>query len=251
MKLKHLLTVFLSASLMLSAATVWLASDLEASLDRAEDLESRRVSSILLADELRESSDDLTRFARLYVETGEQRFVEYFNRVLEIRNGEQPRPKDYEGVYWDLVIDDPERLDQDSGDVASLQDRMRRLGFSDAEFELLAQARQRSDALTALENRAFNAMRGRFDDGTGRYRVAGEPDRALAQRLLHGERYHRAKASIMEPIGRFKREVNARTRAELGQVRNNADALLLGTFLSPAACSPCSFSWRLSCTGES
>ena len=224
--------MFLSASLVLSATTVWLASELQGVLERVTQAETRRFESISLADELRQSSDDLTRFARMYVQTGDERFVEYFERVLAIRNGERLRPEQYEGVYWDLVIHDPGLLDQSPGEAASLQDRMRLLDFSKAEFGLLAQAQKRSDELTAIENRAFNATHGRFDNGTGQYTVSGEPDQALARSLLHGEAYHQAKASIMEPIGRFQRQVNARTAAALDDVRRDADMLLLGTFAS-------------------
>ena len=56
-----------------------------------------------LADELRQSSDDLTRMARTYVVTGDVRYEEYFNRILEIRNGEAPRPENHGGMYWDFV----------------------------------------------------------------------------------------------------------------------------------------------------
>ena len=55
-------------------------------------------------DELRQSSDDLTRMARTYAATGDQRFVDYFNQILDIRSGKAPRPLQYGRVYWDLVI---------------------------------------------------------------------------------------------------------------------------------------------------
>ncbi|PXA03576.1 hypothetical protein DDZ13_11385 [Coraliomargarita sinensis] len=52
----------------------------------------------------RQTSDDLTKFARMYVETGDDRFRCYFNKILEIRNGELPRPEHYDRAYWDLVL---------------------------------------------------------------------------------------------------------------------------------------------------
>jgi len=51
------------------------------------------------ADMLRQSSDDLTRFARQYVVTGEIKFKEQFHQVLAIRNGEQARPSQYQHIY--------------------------------------------------------------------------------------------------------------------------------------------------------
>src|SRR5687767_11773864 len=54
-----------------------------------------RYDSYLLADELRQSSDELTRLARTYVSTGEPRYERLYWETLAIRNGESPRPQHY------------------------------------------------------------------------------------------------------------------------------------------------------------
>jgi CHASE3 domain sensor protein len=51
--------------------------------------------SYLLADELRQSSDDLTRLARSYVATGNEEYEREYWAVLDIRNGKSPRPVAY------------------------------------------------------------------------------------------------------------------------------------------------------------
>ena len=99
MKLRTLLPLFLTGALAVSAVTVWLAVQLIGTLERVADAQDCRFESSFLADELRHSSDDLTRFARMFAETGEERFEEYFRQVLAIRNGEATRPEGYEGVY--------------------------------------------------------------------------------------------------------------------------------------------------------
>lgn len=48
--------------------------------------------SYLLADQLRQSSDDLTKMVRTYVSTGDEKFEHYFWDILDIRNGEKARP---------------------------------------------------------------------------------------------------------------------------------------------------------------
>ena len=65
--------------------------------------ENRRFESYKLADELRQSSDDLTRMARTYVMTGDPIYEQYFDDILAIRDGRKPRPKLYSNIYWDLV----------------------------------------------------------------------------------------------------------------------------------------------------
>jgi hypothetical protein len=72
---------------------------------------------------------------------------------------------------------------------------MQDAGFTRAELDLLAKAKANSDALTSTEWAAMKL-------------VADNPPldaspRLHAIRMLHDEAYHRAKASIMEPIARF------------------------------------------------
>ena len=55
--------------------------------------ENRRLESYKLADELRQTSDDLTRMARTYVVSGDTRYVAYFNRIVDIRDGAAPTPR--------------------------------------------------------------------------------------------------------------------------------------------------------------
>ena len=65
-----------------------------------------RTATMALAAELRQSSDDLTRMARTYVDTGDPRFKAYYYRILAIRDGKVPRPETYGRVYWDFVTAD-------------------------------------------------------------------------------------------------------------------------------------------------
>jgi methyl-accepting chemotaxis protein len=60
-----------------------------------------RYHSYLLADELRQSSDDLTRLGRTYVATGDVSYKNQYLEILAIRNGEKPRPQAYNRIYWD------------------------------------------------------------------------------------------------------------------------------------------------------
>ena len=57
-----------------------------------------RFQSYLLADELRQSSDDLTRLARTYVVTGDASYEQQYMDILDIRNGKKPRPAHYERI---------------------------------------------------------------------------------------------------------------------------------------------------------
>jgi class 3 adenylate cyclase len=217
MRIRTILALLLVVQLVLVVGLIGLAVAMQQTQVRAEEASVRRFTSYQLADELRQSSDDLTRFARSYVATGEDRFETFFRDTLAIRNGEVPRPDGYEGVYWDLVAAGLGK-DWPSGQAKSLRSRMLDEGFTNAEFDKLTEAQNQSDALVRLEDVAMNAVKGRFDDGTGTFTITGPPDRARAIALVNGDQYHQAKARIMEPIGEFMAMIDRRTLREVSSL---------------------------------
>ncbi len=64
MRLRTILITVLMIQLLLVGVLLALAALMHINQIRVEDAEERRIHSYLLADELRQSSDDLTRFAR-------------------------------------------------------------------------------------------------------------------------------------------------------------------------------------------
>lgn len=163
-----------------------------------------------LAAELRHSSDDLTRMARTYAVTGDERFRRHFQEILDIRNGTVPRPMDYHLVYWDLVTAAEERP-RGAGEAVALRTLMQDAGFTAAELTMLEAAEDESNLLTEMENDAFAAV------------AAGDLD--VAQQLLHSPAYHQAKADIMLPIQRFVQAMEQRTSAEIAALLARQDRL--------------------------
>jgi len=210
-KLKTLLAlVFISVGVLL----LLLLSNSFISRKKANELaeaELQKYYSYQLADELRQSSDDLTRMARTYAVTGNEKYQKFFNRILTIRNGETPRPQDYNDIYWDLVTGDAEQDSADAGEKISLESRMLSAGFTVQEFALLKDSQNQSDSLVKLENIAMHALKGEFDDGTGSFQFKKTPDQPLAIQILHSQQYHEAKAKIMKPLRDFTQMVNHRT----------------------------------------
>jgi CHASE3 domain sensor protein len=62
----------------------------------------KRVQLRQLADELRQSSDDLTQMIRSYVATSEPSYKQHYYEILAIRDGKKIRPNSYSNGYWDL-----------------------------------------------------------------------------------------------------------------------------------------------------
>ena len=173
---------------------------------------SLRYESYLLADELRQSSDDLTRTARTFVVTGDFKFERMYWEILAIRNGEASRPRHYERIYWDFVAGEPGFESRKEGARISLRRRMEHLGFTSAELAKLKEAENHSNDLVQSERIAFNAIKGLFPDPTGQFTVKGAPDPELARRILHDGKYHAAKVAIMKPVNEFYELLDARTR---------------------------------------
>lgn len=190
--------------------SVFTVFQLNGLLQKVDDMANIRYQSYQAADELRQSSDDLTRLGRTYVITGDATYEKMYNDILAIRNGEKPRPEQYHTIYWDLVLNYGSKPKPD-GENISLLKIMKDLGFTQTEFDMLREAQRNSDALVSMEIRAMNAVKGLYPDITGSYTVKGEPDLAMAAQLLHSKEYHREKAKIMAPIDGFFNELEERT----------------------------------------
>ena len=200
--------------------------------NQADRMQLQHETSFLLSDELRQTSDDLTRMARTYVATGNPRFKAHYQEILDIREGRAPRPMNIGDVYWDRVLEDNKRPFGFSP-PAALIDLMQQAGFSPLEFAKLNEAKSASDQLTRTEYEAMSMIE---TDSTPEVRME-------ALRTLHGEAYHQAKAGIMGLIAEFDRMVHDRTHESIRAAEKRENLLrfaLIGVALMLA------FSlWRL------
>jgi len=213
MLLKRLLTMIFGFNILLVLLTTAMVFWLQSKVTDFDHASNNRIDSYLLADELRQSSDDLTRLGRTYVLTGDEKYEKMYFDILDIRNGKKPRPEAYFNIYWDLVLEHGQKPRPDTI-TKPLRVMMEDLNFSKEEFSLLTQAQNNSDALVGLEVKAMNAVKGNFDDGSGQYTRRDTPDFKLARELLHSPKYHEEKAKIMAPIAGFINELRDRTNTQ-------------------------------------
>lgn len=126
-----------------------------------------REEALLLADQLASGSDRLTTAVRGYAASGDKHFLDAFRRELE----------------------------QDRNREVALE-RLKKLGLTITERDLLQRAKKNSDELIEYENQAIAwADRGEL---------------AKAVPLVFGLRYRQFKTSIMEPIQQFRESLNDR-----------------------------------------
>jgi two-component system sensor histidine kinase/response regulator len=146
-----------------------------------------KLNAMAQADRLLEGSKRLTQNVRAYAATGEERFRQaYWNEVKVTRSRERA-----------------ERVLQD-------------IGLSREELALIEAAKQQSDQLIALEERAMSE------------RDAGAMQQAIA--LVYGADYEQALQAIYQPLRTFQQRLRQRMEAnsvEASQQVQAAEALVL------------------------
>ena len=212
LSIRNIFAAIFLLSLALSIVSLLALFRVATKQAEANQVTETRFQSYLLADELRQSSDDLTRLARTYVVTGDASYEQQYMDILDIRNGKKPRPEHYERIYWDFVAAGMP-VPASTGPSVPLAELMRKAGFSEQEFAKLQEAQANSDGLVKTEVIAMNAVKGLFDDGSGNFTKKGPPDLEMARTIMHDVQYHRNKGKIMQPVNEFLTLLDQRTSA--------------------------------------
>ena len=170
--------------------------------------------SFIIADHLRQSDDELTRFARTYVVTGDVKYAEYFQDVLAIRNGLKPRPKNYIGrVFWDFIVaDDSHRRQVEVGSAIPLRKLMRQMDFSEAELLQLEIAESLSHKVLQLELAAIELKTRSLDEAQATV-ASATIKRDPAVQMLHDHHFHKQKAESMKAVDEIMSILDSRSVA--------------------------------------
>jgi signal transduction histidine kinase/HPt (histidine-containing phosphotransfer) domain-containing protein len=214
----------LLAIVMLLAAGLFAVTSLQRdTATKRTAAEHERVTSFLLSDQMRQSSNDLTRMVRLYVTTGDPRYRDYYNEILAIRSGQAPRPVDYDSSFWDRVLANGNAHVR-TGPPVSLPALMRQAGFSGAEFTALDASLRASNDLAELEQKVMNEVAPRIAKGVGRsYLGDVEPE----YNQLVDQSYNLQKGRIMAAIDRFTTLVTNSASARETSLQAQTDRLLV------------------------
>ncbi len=228
--------VIVSFLLAISAISMLSSTaEKEASLRQEE-----RYAAYLLADELRQSSDDLTRLARTYVVSGGlPEYERQYKDILDIRDGKKPRPQAYQRIYWDFVSAG-QSTPRPATTAIPLLTLMQQANFSAEELAKLAQSAANSNDLVQTEVKAMNAVKGLYADSQGQYTISNAPDLELARNLLHSRDYHVYKAKVMVPVDEFFVLLDQRTASQVAHSATYAQTLktlLLATTILAVAVS--------------
>ncbi|GEM_PF-2455125 len=224
MKLKQLFLLLFIINISFLSLLVFIISDYHQAIKQMEDAYKMQHKSLILANELRQSSDDLTRVARTYVITGNKMYEEQFHTILDIRNGIIPRPLNYNSIYWDFLTLNGSKPSLE-GETIALRNLMKQAGFQEEELALLYKSQKESDDLTYLEIKAMNAIKGILQDSFGFYTKKSKPNFELARDIMHSQKYHKAKIAIMKPLDQFYKAFKHRTNMKVEETENEVKLL--------------------------
>lgn len=176
-----------------------------------------RYESLLIAHELRQSSEDLTRMARIYTITANPIHKEYFYTILDIRDGKKPRPKDYHKPYWLIVLGKEKPPSLDSNDLISFNDLIKQKNLTTTEILKLQEAKDKSDLLAIREVEAINLVTKVFPNV--------EANRKKAREMLNDSIYFQSQSAIMKAISEFYEMVDNRTLGTIHTNERNANII--------------------------
>ncbi|MBY7667093.1 response regulator [Vibrio anguillarum] len=222
--IRTLFTVLFIAMGLCSIAMFSITDKVAALRTESRQLNDELYRFYRLSQELKQSSDHLTKFARAYASTGDEKWLNLFNYVLSVRNGSVPLPKGNEYEFWDVVAQNKLLARSLGGapDNPSLLDRMRLSGIESVEFLELKNALTLSDSLVSLEREAFMAIKGWKKNSQGEFVDTGEPDLELARAILYGDQYFAEKAKIMQAIGSAHQSIMQRMEQNIQRADSEA-----------------------------
>jgi len=143
-------------------------------------------NAMTIANEMADSSDNLTNYARYYVTTKDEQWKKRFENIIKVRNGEEPNKDNIK---------------------ISFKDKVKAFGFSSNELDLILKSETLSNNLAILEVKAFNSIsQGKTEQNWD----VQQFHYTQAQMFMFGEDYTKHKNEIINTIDKFTKNVYTR-----------------------------------------
>lgn len=225
MSIRRVTTLFTVTVALIAVVIGGLAYGMKLVLDDFAAAVQQKETAGALAREMRQSSDDLTKYARLYAQTKSARFKDIYNAIVDIRAGKIDRPQDYSATYWAKPPQDVKAALAKTGQKIALIELMKQNGFTDRELNLLAEANKKSNVLAEREAIAFAAIEGK-GAGASLPMQPGETPEAYANRILSDATYISAKTEIADKLNEFDQVLHERTEKDYETERDRVRFVL-------------------------
>ena len=215
MSIRKTFAIVFAVIAILIASILFLTVNMRQSFQSMEEAQEDRYELFLLANQVRDNSYGLTRFARAYVVTGDEDYLDIYFNIADAMDGEAPRPQHPEREHWIFETVDDFDLDQQTDFIEpqSLMSMIEEANFTQEELELVRESQEISEGLIELEEMAFSAVEGDLTPEAEERINTDETEQDFARRMVFGDEYHQTKAEIMSPINEFLTMLDNRTEA--------------------------------------
>lgn len=196
--------------LLLIGTLAWLTYEyftIQSNSARFINVAETTVRDYQLAQQFRNSTDELTTMARAYAATGDRKFRDNYESIIAIRNGEQDRPAEYYNVYWDYLNAGQQPPEQELVPARPFMDYItdETAGFTEEEVALIREALEQSNDLAEIEQEVFKLVE------------AGDNMSAVEQ--LFNANYFEHKLHVMDAINQFMNMMEERTQIQEAESR--------------------------------
>ena len=156
----------------------------------------------LLANELRQSSEDLSNNSRMFVVSGgNDIYSNEYDDILAWRSGRAPRPSNLaENLF--------------PGETINMMDLLKRVGFTEEELVTVETSLVLSDGLGKTETQAMESVRlGKIVSGP-QLAIPGESVEEFALRILTNDSYNSISHQIIRPLDTLNANITQRMADE-------------------------------------
>lgn len=156
----------------------------------------------LLANELRQSSEDLSNNSRMFVVSGgNEIYSNEYEDILAWRSGRAPRPSNLaENLF--------------PGETINLVDLLEQVGFTEEELVTVETSLALSDGLGKTETQAMESIRlGKIVSGP-QFAIPGESVEEFALRILTNDSYNAITHQIIRPLDTLNANITQRMAEE-------------------------------------
>lgn len=175
-----------------------------------DSVNESRLKSLLLVNELRQSSDELTYMASRYIATRDPSDQQRYKTTLAIRNSKKTDPTSDHSIN---LHSNP--ASNESVQTISLLKPLARTGFTQAELAKLYEAKNSADALTKIELTAIKLI------GLSMTPLP-EASRTKANLMLQDHKYQQVKANMLHALGELNFMLEQRMLNTVNIAKNTA-----------------------------
>lgn len=210
-RIRYLFFWLMIILVLLVGTIIRMMQQLETANQQLRYADDTRYYSYLLTNELRNSTEDMTKLVRAYVMTGESKYEQQYYYLLGVRQGTRARPNDYEHFNW-AIFSSGQRQSSNEEIFISLVDLIKKVGLTDSEIKMLEDAIAITQSIAKIDIAAINAVNGKYVDSQGEFTIIKEPNRALAQKWVFDQQHMDKTEQLLLPINTFLKNVNERTQ---------------------------------------